>query len=81
MLGQREIAPADDEDYAHFFVCQILRALKKGNLSNHPFHLNHPWLQVQLLRLAVFFINTGNHEWRSKWQRYSNYGDKHSLPW
>ena len=24
VLGERDIATADDEDHAHFFVCQIL---------------------------------------------------------
>ena len=62
MLSQREITTADDEDYAHLFVCQILGNLKKGNFSNHPFHLNHSWLcstQARSLRLAVSFIDTG----------------------
>ena len=66
MLGQREIATADDEDYAHFFECQILGVSKKGNLSNHPFHLDRSWprlTQARPLRLAVFFIDTGNPEW------------------
>ena len=76
VLGQRKLATAD----AHFFICQILGALKKGNLSNYPFHLDCSWprsTQVQQSHLAVFFIDTGNPERRSK-QRW--YSDKHSLP-
>ena len=30
------IATADDEDRAHFFVCQILGTLREGNRSNYP---------------------------------------------
>ena len=36
VLGHRDTATADDGDYDHFFVCQILGALKKGNHSNRP---------------------------------------------
>ena len=46
-------------------VCQILGALKKGNLSNRLFHLDRSWpylTQVWPLHLAVFFIDTGDPE-------------------
>ena len=84
MLVQREIATANDKDYAHFFVSQILGALKKGNLFYCLFHLDCSWprsTQVQPLHLAVFFIDTGDPEWQSKQRRYSSYSDKHTLPW
>ena len=58
MLGQREIATADDEDYAPLFVCQILGTLKEGNLSNHPFHLDHSWPHSTQVR-SLLFIDTG----------------------
>ena len=34
-LSQRDTATAYDEDHAYFIVGEILRALKKGNGSNH----------------------------------------------
>jgi hypothetical protein len=34
ILGQRDIDTVDDEDHAHFFVHQILVALKERNCSN-----------------------------------------------
>ena len=73
VLRQREITTADDKDYVHFFVRQILGALKKGNLSNHLLHLDHSWPHLTLARLPhlAVFINTGDLQWQSKQQRYS----------
>ena len=35
--SQRDnITTADDRDHAHFFICQILGALKKGHGFNQP---------------------------------------------
>ena len=34
VLDWRDSATADDEDHAHFFVYQILGALKEGKSSN-----------------------------------------------
>ena len=31
---RRDIATADDENHAHFFVCQILGTLREGNHPN-----------------------------------------------
>ena len=56
VLGQREIATADDKDYAHFFVCQILVALKKGNLSNEALTVPNPQR-----RTCLPYVCTGSH--------------------
>ena len=72
MLDQREIATVDDEDYVHFFVCQILGALKKGNLSDlqssvpfqPPMATFNPGAATAFS--SVFFVDTGDPERRSK---------------
>ena len=43
VLGQRDIATADDEDHDHIFVCSILEELKKGNRHMRKFEdIPHP---------------------------------------
>ena len=79
-----DIATADDKDHAHFFVCQILQALKEGNCFNRPrlsWPLDHGHFRGSSL---AFFIGTGGREWQSKHSDSTlatMYNNKHSLPW
>ena len=53
MLGQREFI-TDNEDCAHFFVCQILGALKTQILSSHP----RPFMAASDLGAVATFIQS-----------------------
>ena len=65
ILGQGDIATEDDEDHAHFFVCQILGALNK---ARKMLHFSETIMHGHLIMVAIrpgsmFFIDTGGPEW------------------